>query len=115
MFFKVCNHREINPDKKFSMILESGGEDQEFEIHRPLNMFGGIMNQYEPDKGVPIIPLIVGQISPGMLISYISAMTTIAVEMLKETQIPEKELRKILDIAINEGLKNKVEVCKCKH
>jgi len=113
MFFKLCNHREIDPDERISIIIES--PDDEFETHRPLNLFGAIINDYDPDSSVPIIPLVVGQISPGMLMSYLSAMTTIAVEMLKDTDIPREVLKELLQRAVDEGLNGKIVPCKCQN
>ena len=121
MFCKVCNHREIDPNKKYGLIIErvekTSENDDEFAVYKPMiNFFGGFMSSYEPDNpGVPIVPIVIGQISPGMLMSYISALTTMAVEILKDTNIPEEILRELLKRAIDEGLNGKVVLCKCQH
>jgi hypothetical protein len=72
-------------------------------------VFGGAIAEYTKNSPTTcVIPLIVGDVTPGMVFSYISTTLTCAMNILSNVGLPMDILKDIAHTAIDEGLYGKV-------
>ena len=108
--FEIHKPSEIDKIPKVKVTIEYNGEVISMDV---LNVFGGSIAKYtknSPTTG--IIPLIVGDITPGMVFSYISTTLTCAMSILNNVGVPRDILKDIAHAAIDEGLYGKTTTMK---
>jgi hypothetical protein len=111
MFQFNINKPEDISDPKVKLTIEYG--DGEQVVIQVMNIFGGIIADYKKDSPFTcVVPVVVGNLTPGMIFSYISGLLTCATSILKDTEIPKELLQDMAYMAIEEGLSSKVHTCK---
>lgn len=91
----------ISDDEKIKITVQSNNE---IHILEGINIFGGIIDQYQKDKAFTIVkPFAVGQFTPGMLLSHVSGLIAYAVEAAIEFGMPSNIIKELGHLAIEEG------------
>lgn len=102
--FKLELINPINVSQYPTVKIKIESVEDIYEVEA-INILGGIITHYE--KGSPttcVVPIGLGEVTPGMLLSHITCIITSAMALAVKSEIPEHIIREIAYLAVNEGL-----------
>jgi hypothetical protein len=104
--FDILKPSELSKKPEVKVTIEYDGEVISMDV---FSVFGGAIVEYIKDSPTTcVIPLVAGDMTPGMVFSYVSSMLTCAMDILNKVGIPKDLLKDIAHIAIDEGLYGKI-------
>jgi len=103
--FDIKNHRDIVNDPKVNVEIKY---IEGCFTKNALSVFGGVIESYDSSSALMVVkPFGMGEISPGMLMAYISTMLTVALQLSTSCNIPIEIMRVVAHRAIEDGLSDK--------
>jgi hypothetical protein len=103
--FNIVKPKAINNEHKINIKIES---PEECIIKYGINVFGGVIDEYDSKNLLTLVRFFgMGEMTPGMLLSYVSGFVTMAMQLSLENGLPTEIIRQVAMVAIEEGLNGK--------
>jgi hypothetical protein len=95
----------VDDGRKINVKIETL---EECIVGNGINVFGGIIDEYDSKSPLTLVRFFgMGEMTPGMLLSYVSGFVTIAMQLSLECGLPKEIIRQVANTAIEEGLNGK--------
>lgn len=103
--FEIVKPKEIDIEQKINIKIET---QEECLSKNGINFFGGIIDEYDSRSPMTLVRFFgMGEMTPGMLLSYISGFVTVAMQLSLDCGLPKEIIKQVATIAIDEGLNGK--------